>query len=253
MSKKLWMGLVPVLAALALMPAAAQAAPHYYKNGALMPEGEKVPVVEWGKLTFHAEPSLAAGTTCENIAGGYVENPVGGGAGLGATLRFTTYNCNNVECPSGEVEVGGKKYEKEFEIVSNPNRFPWPSTLEEPEAGLIRTNDTNVELKLACMAHGFSRLAAGEGNPSLGAKGAGESEQYVLPSGGPPTVTCVTNEAEKQTPKITRGSNLGPNQSKVEFDAGAGGLSCAGGAFMTSIKESLRVMGYKNSELITVH
>jgi hypothetical protein len=253
MSKKLWMGLVPILAALALMPAGAQAAPHYFKNGTLIPEGEKEPILEWGKLSFEPEPSLAAFPTCENVAGGYVENPVGGGAGIGATSRFTTYNCNDAECPSGEVEMGGKKYEKEFALVSNPNHFPWPSVLEEPEAGLIRTDSSNVELKIACVAHGFSRLAAGEGNPSLGAKGAGESEQYVLPSGGPPTVTCVTDEAQKQTPKIIKGSDSGPNQSKVEFDAGAGGLSCDGGAFDTRIKETLHIMGYKNSELITAH
>jgi len=249
MSKKLFTGLAPLvaIAAFVVMPTVAQAAPHFFKSGTLAAENEKIPVVSWGKLTLEPEPPVAAKTTCENIAGGFVENPTGGGAGIGATLRFATYNCTNAECPAGEIEIAGKKFEKEFEVVSNPNHFPWPSVLEEPEAGLIRTNNSNVYVQLACMAHGLSRLAAGEG----GSKGAGENEQFVLPAGGPPTVTCITDETHKQTPKNVKGSNSGPNQSKVEFDVGAGALNCAGGAFEGKTKEILKVMGYKNSELIT--
>lgn len=254
MSKKLFTGLAPLvaIAAFVVMPAAAQAVPHYFKSNALAAEGEKIPTVTWGKLTLAPNPPVAANTTCENISGGFVENPTGGGAGIGQTTRFATYNCTNAECPAGEVEIApGVKVEKEFEVVSNPNHLPWPNVLEEPEAGVIRTNNTNVEVKLACMAHGFSRLAAGEGNASLGAKGAGESEQFVLPAGGPPTVTCVTDATHKQTPKNIKGTNSGPNQSKAEFDAGAGALNCAGGAFEGDTKETVKVMGYKNSELIT--
>jgi hypothetical protein len=249
MSKKLFTGLAPLvaIAAFVVMPTVAQAAPHFFVNNTLSVEGTKVPVVSWGKLTLQPEPPVALPTTCENIAGGYVENPSGGGAGIGATLRFATYNCVNAECPTGEVEIAGKKFEKEFEVVSNPNHFPWPSALEENEPGVIRTNNTNVEVQLACMAHGFSRSAAGEG----GTTGAGENEQFVLPTGGNPTVTCETDATHKQTPKNEKGSNAGPNQSKVVFDAGAGALNCAGGAFEGKTKESLHVMGYKASELIT--
>jgi hypothetical protein len=251
MAKKRLMGLGPVLvvAALAVMPAVAQAVPHYYKNGVLIPEGEKVPLLEWGKLTLQAEPSLAAVTTCDNSAGGYLENPVGGGAGAGRTLRFATWNCNNAECPSGEIEIKGQKYEKEFEVLWPPQDFPWPSVLEEPEPQVVRTNSTGVVMKLACMAHGLTRAAAGEG----GAKGAGENEQYVLATGGPATVTCVTDETHKLEPQDEKGSNLGPNQSKVVYNTGAGSLNCAHEAFHGKLKEGLRIMGFKASELITVH
>jgi len=108
-------------------------------------------------------------------------------------------------------------------------------------------------MQLACMAHGFSRLAAGEGNPALGVKGAGENEQFVLPSGGPPTVTCVTDETHRWEPRNENGTNAGPSQSKVRLDVEAGSVDCAGGAFEGKTKESLHIMGYKNSELITVH
>ena len=170
---------VSLLALSALGASPAHAAPHIFKNGVLATEGEKIPVVSWGKLTLAPEPPVAAVTTCENVVGGFAENPVGGGAGIGQTTRFATYNCTNLECPAGEVEIAGKKFEKEFEVVSNPNHFPWPSVLEEPEAGLIRTNNTNVEVKLACMAHGSE--AGWRRRQRAGSKGAGESEQFVLP------------------------------------------------------------------------
>ena len=64
-------------------------------------------------------------------------------------------------------------------------------------------------------------------------------------------MTCVTDETHKQIPKNVKGSNAGPNQSKVEFDTGAGALNCAGGTFEGKTKETLKIMGYKNSELIT--
>jgi hypothetical protein len=251
MAKKLLMGLVPMLAvaAPAVMPAVAQAAPHYYKSGALIPEGEKVAVLEWGKIWLEVVPDGVTGSvTCENLAGGFVENPVGGGAGVGATLRYAAYNCISAECPAGEIEVKGHKYEKEFEVIYSPQSFPWPSVLTEAEPGVVRTNNTGLVLELGCFAHRLTRSAAGEGGP----QGAGENEQFVLPSGGPPTVTCVSDEAHKLEPKNEKGSNDGPGQSKPVFNAGAGTLNCAGGAFESKPHESLRVMGYKASELITV-
>jgi hypothetical protein len=248
---RLLMGLAPMLAvaALAAMPAVSQAAPHYYKSGVLIPEGERVPILEWGRLKLEYAPALAASTTCEIIAGGYVENAVGGGAGIGATLRDAAYNCTDAECPSGEFEVKGQKYEKEFEMSHPPQSFPWPSVLIEPEARVIRTSIAGVVMKEACVAHNLSRSTAGEG----GSTGAGENEQFVLPSGGPPTLTCLADERWMQTPQTENGTNNGPNQSKVVFNAGAGALDCAGGAFPATSRESLKIMGYKGSELIAVH
>jgi hypothetical protein len=251
-SKRLLIGIAPMLAvaALALEPAVANAAAHYYRNGSStpIPEGEKVPILEWGKLTLEPEPTGCDCTTCDNSAGGYIENPIGGGSGAGKILRFATWNCTNGECPAGEIEVGGKKYEKEFEIIYPLQDFPWPSVLAE-EAGLVRTNYADVVMELGCFAHGLTRAAAGEG----GSKGAGENEQFVLPSGGKATETCVTDETHILAPKEEKGTNSGANPSKLVFDEGAGKLNCAGGAFEGKIRESLKVMGYKGSELITAH
>jgi hypothetical protein len=250
MSKKLCIGLAPLVAVIAfvVMPALAQAAePHYYKPGLVtrLPEGEKVRTIAWGKLTLSPEPAVAAVTTCENSAGGYIENPVGGGAGVGQTLRFATWNCSNLECPAGEVEIGGKKFEKEFEVVSPPQSFPWPSVLEEsaiPVAGSVRTNNSKVVVELGCVAHKFTKAESeGKAPPA-----SGENEQFPLA----PFVTCITTATNLQTPRGENGTNSGPNQSKVVFDEGGGKLSCAGGAFEGKTKESLKVMAYTNSALV---
>ena len=250
MSKKLMMGFAPLLAvtAFVVMPALAQGAePHFYKPGLVtrLPEGEKVRAIGWGRLTLSPEPPVAAVTTCENAAGGFLENPVGGGAGVGQTLRFATWNCSNLECPTGEVEIAGKKFEKEFEVVSPPQSFPWPAVLEEsaiPVAGTVRSNNSKVVVELGCVAHKFTKSESeGKAPPA-----SGENEQFPLA----PFVTCVTDATHLQTPKAENGTNAGPNQSKSVFDEGGGKLSCAGGAFEGKTKESLKVMGYAKSELI---
>ena len=113
---RLLMGLALTLIAvvLAVMPTAAQATPHYYKNyppTVEYPEGQRIPFIA-GKLTLTHEPGLGAVPTCENMAAGWIENPIGGGAGVGQTLRVATWNCNDVECPEGEVEVQGQNTKK---------------------------------------------------------------------------------------------------------------------------------------------
>jgi len=100
MSKKLYMGigLVPLLATAAFLmaPMAAQGAtcinpchPHWYVNGSEVAQGEEVQTLAWGALTLESEPAgKAAPVTCNNVAGGTVENPVGGGSGIGNTENF---------------------------------------------------------------------------------------------------------------------------------------------------------------------
>ena len=190
-------------------------------------------------------------TTCENLVGGYVENPVGGGAGVGATLRFATYNCTNDECPAGDIQIGGKEYEKEFEVAYPPQDFSWPSVLTESEPGVIRTESKDVVMELACVAHGFTRQAAGEGGAG-NTSGIGSNEQWVLPSGGSPTVTCVTTATSKQEPQNEKETSAS-SPSKVVFNPGSGELSCNGGELGGKIRESLKVQGYKAEEVITVH
>jgi hypothetical protein len=67
---------------------------------------------------------------------------------------------------------------------------------------------------------------------------------------------CVETETKAPAPKVENGTNTGPNQSKLTFGEGGGGLACNEqdeGGWEGKIKESLHIMGYKNSELIAVH
>ena len=93
------MGFTPVLAAMAfgVLPAAAQATPHWYKNGVRIPEGAKAAQTLWGTLTRSA---LGEGyRACNTVVGAVIENPPGGGAGKGETLLFASYCCAAGSCP----------------------------------------------------------------------------------------------------------------------------------------------------------
>ena len=239
MRNSLLMGLAPVLviAAFAVMPVAARAEPHYYESGTLIAEVEKVPIVEWGTLNFHPFPDVAPLTTCESTMGGYVSN--GAEVGIGATSEFVTYNCVNANCPPGKVTIEGRDYEKEFTV--DAQGLPWPNTLIEEEG--IRVLSTNVELAIGCVAHGLSNTSP-PGGTEPGKPGA--QEQFYM---APPTV-CVTTPERQQKPVSVPGRNT-TITSKVQYDQFAGGLSCAGGAVEGKTAGSLKVMGYRESELIT--
>src|SRR6516165_7647192 len=102
--------------------------PHYYLNGTTeldkAGEGTKIPTMSWGTLTLTAgAPSKEGTTSCENSAGGFAENPVGGGAGAGQVSVFLSRNCEKpTSCPANsEIEFppgSGKK------AVIEPDIFP---------------------------------------------------------------------------------------------------------------------------------
>src|SRR5271166_1875401 len=109
MSKKLLIGAVPFLvtAAFAALPMAAQAAePHWKANNVVIKEAKRVPTVTWGTLELKSALGIVK---CHNVDAGWVENPKGGGAGLGATENFIPYffPCEAPGCP-GEIKVIGE-------------------------------------------------------------------------------------------------------------------------------------------------
>jgi hypothetical protein len=243
-SWKLLAILAPVLAATALaMPAVVQASPHYYINGSSLPEGERVPVLQWGQLTFEAEASTSV-LTCETVAGGFVENPTGGGPGNGQTTRFATW-CVDKECPPGEVEIEGHNYEKQFEVIAPPQDLPWHNELIGP-VGHTKLNSTGVIYTLGCYAHGLTKAE----NETGKATGPGENEQFPLAQ----PVRCETvGTTHVQDPENINGSNQGNLQSRLVFNQPAGsGLSCAGGAVTARTTGTLKTMGYEASGLLTV-
>jgi hypothetical protein len=96
-----------------------QRAPHWYRDGLLIPAARAVPTLSWGTLTLSAATTTV---TCRNAVIGDVENPHGGGSGLGETDTFDTSNCT---LASGECKAS-----EGLEVAVTPEELPWGSELE---------------------------------------------------------------------------------------------------------------------------
>jgi hypothetical protein len=223
MSKKLFISLAPLLAitAFAVMPMVAQAeGTHYYKNGTKLKEGVKTPTISWGTLTL----TSGAGTvSCKNVVGGYAENPVGGGAGVGVTQNFATYECVTAECP----------LETRAEGITNPEKNGnkgWFGSITEAE-GVSRLETTGVDVIIGCWTQGPSGSGAGSTSER------GTPVAPLLPFKG------------TSTPKLKNGTTAG-KPSKVEFGPGSGELinETVGAGKTTG---SVSTLGYTEQELIT--
>ena len=254
MNKKFLIRLAPLLAiaAFAVVPAAAQGASSY-KSGVQIPVGEQVPTLAWGSLTLEPSPKAAPPTTCENVVGAQTTNEeleTGVITGAGATLNFATYNCVNTACLPGKVKVGAGEFEKEFSVIGT--KFPWYNKLIEE--GGIRSESTGVQVSLGCVAHQLSNTSPAPGGTKIGSPSSGgesgAQEQFYLAA---PTV-CITDPANgfKQKPLTKPGKNTTVTAA-LEFDgtvAGSGALSCAGGAVKGLTIGKLKVVAYKEQEVL---
>ena len=206
---------------------------HWYRSGTQLHQGEPLSILSWGTLTLTPEPA-APPTTCETVAGGSIENPVGGGPGVAQTSAFASWNCTNAGCPPGKVKFGEAEYEKDLTLTSG--QMPWHSMLTKDEIGKTRFESSGVQMILACVAHD-SRKAS---------EGPGSNEPIEL---AVPTI-CVTTEAARLTPMMESGHNT-TLTAKLAFDSNSGALSCAGGAFKGKISGKLKIIAFKESEVIS--
>jgi hypothetical protein len=223
MSKKLLIGLVPLLAiaAFAEMPAVAQAActppacPHVYKNGVISPEGRKLRLIGWGTLKL--TNSTLGEVECHDMGAGYAENPTGGGTAVGKLQAEVYYECVAEQCKAlggTEIEITGEK-------------LPWIEELIEPEAGLFRIK--------------------------IGKKGntAEAIHLTVNCKGETKDVVKVEFYGEVAPKVLNNGLSIGAAPDEGEFDAGAGELESEllGGGKTTG---KLKVEGYSAEELLEV-
>ena len=267
------LAIVVLCAAGATFAASAPAlTPHYYLNGTAelnkAAEGLKVPTMAWGTLTLTpAAPSKEGTTSCENSAGGFAENPTGGGAGKGATKLFLSWSCNKpTSCPNGaEIEFppgSGKKTTIETDIFPGGEldgvhehvlgeSLPWPGEITEAVAGKIRGETKQVVEILGCAIP-----KSVEGSAPFG-DGDGDTPQFVKK-----LTVCFTNPGAgaKQEPLTENGSQIGGTlTSKVKFDTpGSGHLLCKGeGATPTeeitvagTVTGSIKTFTYEGQEVI---
>jgi hypothetical protein len=233
MFKKLFIGLAPPLAvaAFAVMPVAAQATGHYYSNGLKLAEGSKKTVIEWGTLTLAGVNGDLQGhegrLTCHTAAGGTVENPVGGGAGVGATEVYVAY-----QCESEKTCVAGTVARPTAENIANG--VGWPNALTEPEPEKWRTESSKVRVRIACYA---------VTEPETGTGG----EDYVE-IGGYGTET----PGQGLRPETHKGTGAG-HPGGVVFGTGSGEVQSETKPTETGRYEGeLKTLGYLNQELINV-
>jgi len=242
MSKKLFIGLAPLLAiaAFVVVPAAQATTPHYFSNNVKLPaskgnaaEGEEGASygIGWGTLQLKGETGLAKGSglSCHNVVAGRIWNPVGGGPGLGETEVFATWDCQNEgACESGETSA------------ATAETLPWPGELNEKgttavpfraKAGLNGIEPTKpVRVLIECEKKGSEKFVA------------------KAPFEG-------VNE-----PLAPAGSHKGTSAAHpgfAEFDSGSGELNLVNGFGGEKLGTSktigeVKTLGYEEQELVQV-
>lgn len=141
MNKKLFASLAPLLAvtAFAVVPAAAQAEPHWYKGTTLI-GSSPITIATSGNLTLN---TLGASIKCKVTDAEEIWNPVGGGAGQDSVTAFMLTGCKNkvasASCPKGPITITAEG-------------LPWPSRLfsTPPPASVIRDEITKIRLNVGC-------------------------------------------------------------------------------------------------------
>jgi hypothetical protein len=189
-------------------------APHWYRNGGIVPAGRRVLAIEWGTLTL---TSAAGAVTCHTVGGGYVENPAGGGAGVNMIQSFSPYECASAECP----------FESRLEAFG----MPWSSVLEEQVAPAIRSTSTGVALVSGC----WLAPASGSGNAS--------TEERGKPTG------ALLSFAGESAPRLVNGGSI-VKPSRLEYGPGSGELlnTTVGGGATTG---TAVLIGYQEQETLT--
>ena len=140
MSRKFLAGLAPLLAviAFAVVPAAAQAEPHWYKKG--VPVTSPVVTTTIGTLTLKA---LGAEIKCKVNDKEEIWNPSTGGAGEDLMLGFALIGCKNKiatpACPKGPISVLAEGLPWRTLLVTTP-----------PPGSVIRDLIFGVKLNVGC-------------------------------------------------------------------------------------------------------
>jgi hypothetical protein len=126
---------------LAVMPVAAQAATqHWYRNGVSVLQGESAPIVMFGQETNVAQNILGE-VNCRTVGGATIENPGGGGAGVGRISSLGSYECKAPQCEEKIKKELGVEGRGTMTWQNNPAAtkepaFPgWSDVLEESTVG----------------------------------------------------------------------------------------------------------------------
>jgi len=253
MFKKLFIGLAPllVIAAFAVMPVVAQAEPkHWYRNGAKLAEGTVVPIVMFGGKIDVSQQNALGGPDCKTVAGGTIENPIGGGPGVGRTNSLNFYECKAPSCEAEVLKTFGVEGRLRTTIQNTPAAteepaFPgWSDALEESEVA----GTSSVREKIGEPFESFK-------TPSP----TGMMRETQICEKAPtkePVISAFSEGELKPEVGIAKAGNLNgttpAKPSQVKFGGAGTGAMHSEVAGETTFFGSLKYLGYNEQELITV-
>jgi hypothetical protein len=237
MSKKFFIGLAPLLAlaALAVMPVAAQANPPHFtleSKTKLIPAGEPTPVVSWGVLALTNE-TTGGKVECHNVVGATVENPGSGATGPAGTVKtesFDPYNCKSAACEGAAPGA--------FITVKAEN-LPWAGKLENA----TKAGKPAIRQQSGAPFKENPTTKEGETQP-------GETKvnvQCQIPGVG--VVSEEISEGENR-PYAVDGTSNNNHPSFLEFDPESGTLLERKTKEKGKTEETLRDEGYEENNLL---
>jgi len=258
---------VPLLLALgvfAVMPAVVQAAPHFYKNHARLPEEiyhnagqlneetQGTDIIAWGVLVL--ETNTVGTIKCENEFGGDVWNPKGPNpgtferAGEAAVDASNVYDCGNEQC---EVTLKGKQ-----EIIPEglgQVQAVGATGLQVGVTGLAEFGEW--EAKLTEVVPGKPRLHVGNSSQTGATGTTGSPSRQIkflifCEKGGKGELK-VKSKGELE-PTLVNGTLIGAAPSKIVFGPGSGELEIGNVKEGKIGEQELFAMGYEGGEIISV-
>jgi hypothetical protein len=212
--KRFLIGLAPlvVVGAFLVIPAASQALPHVYKNGVIAAEGKKLRTLQWG--VFKLANTTTGTLECHAAFEGFLENPAGGGSAKGPIQAFSPYECSNPTCT-----VSGGLF-----VELTTEHLPWNVEIIEPSAGVFRHQ------------MGVKGEKGGKGSVEFFYNCEGVIKEHVFGATAPLA--------------LNNGLAIGAAPAEIEFNAAAGELESAVGAFR--LEGKFRQQGFNAEELIEV-
>jgi hypothetical protein len=224
------------LGILAVTPSAAEALPHFYTNLVKLEEGVREPIISYGHLGWGGEPGPVI--ECEIAAGGYIENPVGGGTGQEVTQAFDAYDCIDNECETAGGHIG--VIAENENAPGLRNQINWPGELTEAKVGTIRLKISNVAQYMHCQ---FGYTAPTEKVVSEGPfKGREERNTAEYNAQG---WTCTTKPPFFLEPTEISGTSLS-KPAETEFGT-RGGYELECGVFKVFMLKKLASAAYNRS------
>jgi hypothetical protein len=217
---------------------------HWYQQGVLMTAGEETPTVMFGN-EVNLSVGAANGGNCRTVGGGTIENPVGGGAGVGRTNSVDFYECKQSPCEGRVKEKTGLEGRLTVTTENNPAAtkepaFPgWNDALEERPVGGVPVEK---------IGEPFTTFKTPSPPGMLR-----ETDACVVVSTGQVVEEEISEGEQKAEIGPVKPGNLNGNSpgapSQVRF--GGGELEARGGG-RSGWGGSLKYLGYFHQETITV-